>query len=128
MADPHSLARPPEERRGLTRHRCRLDAVCDWVVGPGFVSRPVVVHEISANGATLALSGAPEKGTVLTVRLATATEKVAFVKLGRLIHTEPEKLGEGHVGVFFLQPLRPEEVEWLLCPPAQQASTLYFDI
>ena len=69
-----------------------------------------------------------EPGTVVTVRMLTAVDHVAFAKLSHVIHVRAVGPGQWLMGVLFLQPLRSEEVEWLRSPETQQTSTLYFEI
>lgn len=116
------------DRRGLTRYPCQLAAVCDRVIGITPVSYLAVIEELSTQGIALRVADKFEPGTVLTVRLATAIDKVAFTKIGRVVHVQPEPPGAWLMGVALLQPLRPEEVHWLLAPETQATTPLYFDI
>jgi len=119
---------PTPERRSLARNPCQLEAVCDRVIGVTPVSYRAVIEELSTQGIALRVTDRFEPGTVLSVRLATATDKVAFTKLGRVVHVQPETNGAWLLGVALLQPLRTEEVQWLLAPEAQETSALYFEI
>ena len=124
----HAEARLASERRSLARHACSREAVCESIRGNTLISSHAVIHELSEQGMALRLGACWEPGTVVTVRLPTAVEHVAFTKLGHVVHVRAEEPGQWVVGVLFLQPLRSEEVEWLRSPEIQQASTLYFEI
>lgn len=121
-------ALPNPERRGLARSPCQLEAVCDRVIGVTPVSYQAVIEELSTGGIALRMTDCFDPGTVLSIRLATATDKVAFTKLGRVVHVQAESSGAWLLGVALLQPLRPEEVHWLLAPESQDSSPLYFDM
>jgi len=115
------------DRRTLTRHSCRLEGVCDSVVGSELVSHPAVILEISATGAALLLADRLEPGAVVTVRLSIDSEKVSFTKLARVVHVRLDS-GGWWLGTLFLKPLRPEEIDWLLRRQSQQTSPLFFEI
>ncbi|OAI51230.1 hypothetical protein AYO44_17165 [Planctomycetaceae bacterium SCGC AG-212-F19] len=119
---------PGTDRRTLARYPCQLEAVCDRIIGVTPFSYRAVIEELSTQGIALRVTDRFDPGTVLTVRCATATDKVTFTKLCRVVHIQPERAGGWLMGVALLQPLRTEEVRWLLAPEIQDTTPLYFDI
>src|SRR5262245_17433431 len=93
------------ERRSLARHACSREAVCESIRDNTLISSDAVIHELSEQGMALRLGIWWEPGAVVTVRLPTAVDHVAFAKLGHVIHVQAVGPGQWLMGVLFLQPL-----------------------
>jgi hypothetical protein len=111
---------PPDNRRWV-RSPCNVQATFQTARYPAASAEPARVLDISASGCGLALAGAAEVGTLLSLQLSSSQGLAGLTILASVVRVS-EVNGERVVGCTFLRDLKERELKGLLNQQTAPAS------